>query len=57
MKEYERLKTKDFLKDVEDKKGISTKNTKFYNAWKRFKALPESNFEVPIIRNASPYVS
>ena len=30
---------------------------KFYSTYKKFKKLPPSNFDVPCITNASPYIS
>ena len=51
--EYERLRQKDMLLETTSK----AKTHRFYNRFKEFEKMPQNNFDVPIIRNASPYTS
>lgn len=39
------------------KKNRVKVDPKYYSRFKEFKKMPPSNFEVPIIRNSSPYVN
>lgn len=53
VKEFEKMK-KENLTTIPDSCRV-IRNPHYFTRFKEFKKLPPSNFEVPIIRNASPY--
>ena len=49
--------TKAHIKNMFVKKKRIKVDPKYYTRYKEFKKLPPSNLDVPVIRNASPYIS
>ncbi|CDW88751.1 UNKNOWN [Stylonychia lemnae] len=57
MDQYEKFKKQELLTDIEQQRAAFIKTKKHFSNHKFYSALPQSNFDVPVIRNASPYIS